>query len=251
MTAEPMVHLPLLLVAAFLAGALNAAAGGGSFLTLPALIVAGLPPVAANATGTVALLPGYISGTLGFREDMRMPSGLSLRSLVVMSLAGGAAGAGLLLLTPNKTFDVMIPWLLLIATAAFAFGPRLSSTGGVRSTIGLPVPALSIFLVAVYGGYFNGGLGIALLALFSLLGLADLNAANGLKNLVSALLTAIAVVVYACGGTISWPEALIMMAAATVGSYLGARAVRRMEPTYVRYGIVMIGLAMTMFFFSR
>lgn len=251
MTTELLAHLPLLLVAAFFAGTLNAAAGGGSFLTLPALIVAGLPPVAANATGTVALLPGYVSGALGFREDMRMPSGLSLPSLVAVSLTGGASGAGLLFLTPNKTFDVMIPWLLLIATATFAFGPRVLSAGGERGTAGLPVTALRLFFVAVYGGYFNGGLGIALLALFSLLGLADLNAANGLKNLVSALLTAIAVVVYACGGTVSWPEALVMMVAATAGGYLGARMVRRMKPVYVRYGIVIIGLAMTAFFFSR
>jgi uncharacterized membrane protein YfcA len=243
--------LPLLLTASFFAGALNAVAGGGSFLTLPTLVFLGLPPVSANATGTVALLPGYLSGTLGFREDMRMPPGISLAGLVGASLVGGASGAGLLLLTPNETFSILIPWLLLAATAVFALGPRLlrlrKSEDGARPLASV----LAIFAVAVYGGYFNGGLGIILLALFGLLGLPDLNAANGLKNLVSALLTAIAVAVYAWGGAVSWPEALLMMIGATAGGYLGARAIRRVRPTYVRYGVILIGLVMAGLFFAR
>jgi uncharacterized membrane protein YfcA len=241
--------LPLLLSAAFAAGALNAAAGGGSFLTLPALILAGLPPVAANATGTVALLPGYVSATLGFRDDLRMPPGLSLARLVAASLMGGAAGAGLLLLTPNDAFDALIPWLLLLATGAFALGPRLlqlrRASGPARPLVSL----LAVFVVAIYGGYFNGGLGIILLALFGLLGLPELNAANGLKNLVSALLTAIAVAVYAWGGAVVWPQALVMMLAATAGGYLGARVVRRIRAHTVRYGVIAIGLLMTALFF--
>ena len=222
-------HVALLLVAAFVAGALNAVAGGGSFLTLPALVFTGVPAVAANATGTVALLPGYVSGALGFRSDMQAPPGLSMGALAAVSLAGGAIGAGLLLLTGDGTFRSLVPWLLLAATVLFAAAPRImqrahgAPAGPARSVAG-------VLAVAIYGGYFNGGLGILLLALFGLLGQSNLNAMNGLKNLVSALLTAIAVAVYAWGGLVLWPQALAIMAAATAGGYLGARGRQRHPP---------------------
>ena len=244
-----LAHSPLLLAVAFVAGALNAVAGGGSFLTLPALIFVGLPSVAANATGTVAMLPGYASSTFAFRKDLRLPSGLSRASLVAVSLLGGALGAVLLVVTPNHAFDVLIPWLLLVATVAFAFGPSLMTAGGRGHAAGPTVSILSVLAVTIYGGYFNGGVGIILLAVFNLLGLQDLNAANGLKNLVSLLLTAIAVAVYAWGGAVAWPEALLMMVAATAGGYVGARAIRRVKADYVRYGIIAIGVIMTVLFF--
>lgn len=246
-------HLALLLAAAFGAGALNAVAGGGSFLTLPALVFTGLPPVLANATGTVALLPGYASGVWGFREDLQAPPGLTLTRMAMLSLAGGAAGAMLLLVTDDRTFRVLVPWLLLAATAMFAVGPTVvqhvrSLGGGVPST---GRAGMGVLLVAVYGGYFNGGLGILLLALFGLLGQSNLHAANGSKNVVSALLTAIAVLVYAAGGLVVWPQALVMMVAATTGGYLGARMARRLAPAVLRAGIVGIGLAMSAIFFVR
>lgn len=245
-----MLETALLLAAAFLAGALNAVAGGGSFLTLPALVFTGVPPIAANATGTVALLPGYMAGAWGFREDTAPPPGLSMRLLVVLSLAGGAAGAALLLVTPEATFRRVVPWLLLAATALFAFGPRLRQrlAGGRPSAVKATVGLLG---VAAYGGYFNGGLGILLLALFGLLGQASLNAMNGLKNWVSALLTAIAVAIYAAGGVVLWPQALMMMAAATAGGYGGARVARRIPAHWLRGGIVLTGLAMAGLFFWR
>lgn len=244
------IHLVLLLGAAFVAGALNAVAGGGSFLTLPALVYTGVPPVAANATGTVALLPGYVSGALGFREDMQPPPGLSLRWLIALSLAGGAAGAALLLVVGDRTFRALVPWLLLVATALFAFGPAM--VRHARAGPASPLRAAGgVFAVSVYGGFFNGGLGILLLALFGLLGLTQLNAANGLKNLVSALLTAIAVAIYAAGGVVFWPQALAMMLAATAGGYLGARGARRIPPRVLRAGIVLTGLTMAALFFWR
>ena len=241
----------LLLTAAFIAGALNAVAGGGSFLTLPALVFTGVPPVAANATGTVALLPGYIAGAWGFREDTAPPPGLSMRLLVVLSLIGGAAGAALLLVTSNEMFAIVVPWLLLAATVLFAFGPQLRNMlagGGKPSTA---KATISVLVVAVYGGYFNGGLGILLLALLGLLGQTQLNAMNGMKNLVSVLLTAIAVAIYAAGGIVLWPQALMMMVAATAGGYGGARVARRIPATWLRWGIVLTGLVMTAVFFAR
>ena len=245
-----MFEIALLLSAAFVAGALNAVAGGGSFLTLPALVFVGVPPVVANATGTVALLPGYAAGAWGFREDTAPPPGLSMRLLVALSLIGGAAGAALLLVTSNEMFAIIVPWLLLVATILFAFGPQLREllAGGKPSTAKATAGVLA---VAVYGGYFNGGLGILLLALFGLLGQTNLNAMNGLKNWVSALLTAIAVAIYAAGGVVLWPQALLMMVAATAGGYGGARVARRIPATWLRWGIVATGLVMAGLFFWK
>jgi uncharacterized membrane protein YfcA len=252
MLTDPF-NVILLLAAAFVAGALNAIAGGGSFLTLPALVFAGLPPVVANATGTVALLPGYVSGALGFREDLQAPPGLSLRTLTLLSLSGGAIGAGLLLVTDDRTFSRIVPWLLLLATALFAAGPallrKLRDSPSSQASFG--PAAAGTLAVCIYGGYFNGGLGILLLALFGLLGQVNLNAMNGMKNVVSALLTAIAVALYAWGGVVAWPQALVMMIAATVGGYFGARLARRIPAPLLRAGIVGIGLIMTTLFFIR
>ena len=252
MLSDPF-NLILLLTAAFAAGALNAVAGGGSFLTLPALVFTGMPTVTANATGTVALLPGYASGAWGFREDLEAPPGLSLRALTALSLIGGATGATLLLLTDDRTFSRIVPWLLLAATILFAVGPMLLSKLKNHQTghASAKKSAAGLLAVSIYGGYFNGGLGILLLALFGLLGQTSLNAINGIKNVVSALLTAIAVGIYAWGGVVAWPQALVMMIAATAGGYFGARIARRIPAPVLRASIVATGLIMTALFFLR
>ena len=245
------LHTGLLIAAAFVAGALNAAAGGGSFLTLPALVFTGVPPLIANATGTVALLPGYVSAALGFRVDLRSPPALSMRLLVTLALVGGSLGAGLLLLTDDQVFRQLVPWLLLVATLLFAAAPpllRRLQTGGRGSPARA---AVGVLLVSVYGGYFNGGLGILLLALLGLLGETDLRAMNGIKNIVSALLTAIAVLIYAFGGLVAWPQALMMAVAATAGGYFGARLARHIPASVLRAGIVLTGLVMALIFFQR
>lgn len=251
MTMHEWLAWLLLGGAAFVAGALNAVAGGGSFLTLPALVWAGVPAVAANATGTVALLSGYVSGAWGFREGLRAPPGLSMRALLGWSLVGGATGAALLLYSGERTFSALVPWLLLAATALFAMGPWWLARVQRRQGASPWRAAAGVFAVAVYGGYFNGGLGILLLALFGLLGEQDLRVSNGLKNVVSAVLTAVAVAVYAVGALVHWPQALAMMVAATAGGYLGARAARRLPPAVLRAGIVVTGLVMTAIFFAR
>jgi uncharacterized membrane protein YfcA len=240
-----------MLAAAFFAGALNAAAGGGTFLTLPALMFLGVPPVTANATGTVALLPGYVASCWGFREELRSQRGVGLGLITVSSLVGGAVGAALLLVTSNHAFRVIVPWLMLAATVLFACGPwllahlhRAEPAGHIATTTG-------VFLVSAYGGYFNGGLGIMLLALLGLLGYTDLNFMNGLKNLVSVVLTAIAVGIYAAGKTVVWEDALLMMPAAVVGGYAGARAVRRLPERHLRYGIVAVGAITAALFFFK
>lgn len=241
---------PLLLCAAFVAGMLNAVAGGGSFLTLPALVFTGVPAVSANATGTLALLPGYLSGAWGFRHDTEPPPGLSGTQLILLSLLGGGAGAALLLVTPDTVFRRVVPWLLLLATLLFALGPRLLRAHTARTASPL-ASSVGILAVTAYGGYFNGGLGILLLALFGLLGQTNLHAMNGLKNQVSALLTVIASAIYIWGGLIAWREATIMMGAALLGGYAGARWAKRIPTPWLRGGIVVIGLAMSALFFLR
>lgn len=246
---DPVATAGLLMVAAFFAGGLNAVAGGGSFLTLPALIFAGLPPVAANATGTVALLPGYASGAYAFRRDMEEVLGLGLPWLAATSLAGGVVGAILLVSTSDEAFRGLVPWLLLAATMLFAVGGRLAD---LFQRIGSRRPGallIGLFLVSVYGGYFNGGLGILLLAHLSLFGMTRLNAMNGIKNALSAVLTAVAVTVYAWGGTVHWEEALLMTGAAIAGGYAGGRLARIIPPEPMRATIVVIGLVMAALFF--
>jgi uncharacterized membrane protein YfcA len=171
--------------------------------------------------------------------------------LGALSLIGGAAGAALLLVTPEATFRKVVPWLLLLATALFAFGPWLRQRLAGGAPPSTAKATLGLLAVAVYGGYFNGGLGILLLALFGLLGQANLHAMNGLKNWVSALLTAIAVAIYAAGGVVLWPQALMMMLAATAGGYGGARVARRIPAQWLRGGIVATGLVMAALFFWR
>ena len=250
MAIDPL-NISLLLGAAFVAGGLNALAGGGSFLTLPALVFTGVPPVVANATGTVALLPGYAAAAWGFREDVQAPPGLSLLALAALSLIGGAIGAALLLATDDRTFRKIVPWLLLAATLLFAIGPALlrKARGTGTGTVSRRRSVAGTLAVSIYGGYFNGGLGILLLALFGLLGQTNLNAMNGAKNLVSALLTAIAVAIYAWGGLVAWPQALLMMVAATAGGHAGARLARRLPAPWLRGGIVATGLVMAVLFF--
>jgi uncharacterized membrane protein YfcA len=241
----------LLAVAAFAAGVLNAAAGGGSFLTLPALVATGVPPVAANATGTVAFLPGYAAGAWGFREDLEPLGGLSLRVVAACSVLGGLVGALLLLTTPGRAFQAIVPWLLLLATAVFAGAPAIQRLARNHATrVPRWVGGLGIVIAGIYGGYFNGGLGILLLALFGLLGQTKLNAMNGMKNLVSTLLTLIAVCVYSAGGLVQWPQAAVMAVAAGFGGYTGAQFARRIPPPVLRWTIVGIGALMSILFFS-
>lgn len=247
-----MVSLDVLLIislAAFGGGMLNAAAGGGTFLTLPALLFVGVPPVSANTTGTVALLPGYIASTLGFREDFKRHSQIKLLPLIGVSAVGGALGALLLLFTSDAGFRQIVPWLMLLSTLWFALWPFVESRLRREGLAGSVATMSGLFAVSVYGGYFNGGLGIILLALFYALGHTDLNFMNGLKNAISAVLTVIAVVVYTLGGTVIWGYALSMMIAAIIGGYVGARWSRLVPAAVLRAGIVLVGAVMTTLFF--
>ena len=248
----------LLAGAAFGAGVLNAIAGGGSFLTFPALVFAGVPPIAANATSALAVSPGYLGGVLGFRPELRAIPSSTLRREVLLSALGGIAGALLLLVTPPSVFSGLVPWLLLFATVLFAVGPRLARRGLRQPADGTaPQHALQswrlpgLFAVAVYGGYFNGGLGILLMALYTLTGESRINTVNALKNLNSFVLSVLSVVAFAWAGAIVWREAALMAVAATLGGFAGARLARRMPVQWVRAIVIATGLVMSAVFFLR
>jgi len=238
--------------AAALAGALNAVAGGGSFLTLPALALVGVPLISANATGTAALLPGYLASAWSLRQSLSGPISPSLTRLSLLSLLGGAVGAVLLLSTSSQAFGHIVPWLLLAATLLFALGPWLRRLGSHPTHVRPAIYGdLSILAVALYGGYFNGGLGILLLAVLGALGHTDMARMNGIKNFVSAILTLFAVAIYAANGAIVWGHALWMAVGATLGGYIGGNLVRRLPPAVVRGFIVLTGLVMTIAFFMK
>jgi uncharacterized protein len=235
--------------AALGAGVLNAIAGGGSFLTFPALVFAGVPPLAANATSAAAVSPGYLGSTLGFKEELKnIPANVLQREVMIAGL-GGLIGAGLLLITPAKLFSGLVPWLLLLATVLFALGPVIASRGAGLGHPQWRLPGL--LLVAIYGGYFNGGLGILLMALYTLTGESRLNTVNALKNLSSFVLSWLSVAAFAWAGAIVWHQALWMMALATLGGWSGARLAKRLPARWVRGLVIATGLAMSVVFFSR
>ena len=244
----------LIIAAGFAAGALNAVAGGGTFLTLPALVFLGAPPVAANATATFTALPGYVSSAWAFRHDLKSGGALSLRNIIIATIIGGLIGAGLLLVTSDSVFSAIVPWLLLAATLIFAAGPALLKALQAQG-IGLAGPGLSalVFIgVAIYGGYFNGGLGIVLLAAFGVLGYSDMNAMNGLKNVLSAILSLASAVTFVLAGLIVWEYAIPMAIASTIGGYAGGFYSRKIRnPAIIRGFVVLVGVVMTALFFLR
>lgn len=246
-----MLDYLVLVLAAFLAGILNTVAGGGTFLTFPALVYAGIPPVAANATSAVAVFPGYLGGAAGFHRELRSLGKGPLLKVTAVTAIGGLTGSLLLLMSSNDAFSAIVPFLLLAATLVFAFGEGIQ--GWARNNrLGVqPNGSIGALLVSIYGGYFNGGLGIVLLALFSLWGMKDINAMNGLKNGLSFVLSAISVATFALAGIVAWPQALAMMLAAIVGGYLGAPIARALPARLVRGIVIGVGAAMSAIFFVR
>ena len=241
----------LLLATAFVAGMINAVAGGGSFLTFPALVFTGVPSIIANASSTVALMPAAAASAWGFRHHFRDFEGVSLRALVAVSLVGGIAGALLLLLTPQRLFDGVIPWLMLTATVAFVFAPKLTPLLRRRVRIGPRTLVAVQFLVAIYGGYFGGAIGIMMLSAWSLFGLTDLKQMNATKTILAATMNGVAVVCFVIAGKVWWPQTLVMLAGAVTGGWLGAHLGTRMDQKVVRAMIMVISITITLVFFVR
>ena len=241
-------ELSLLASASFIAGIINSIAGGGSFLTFPALVFTGVPTIAANATSAVAVFPGYLSGALGFAKELKECPKSKFLLLITLSIMGGIGGSLLLLITPASVFSYIIPWLLGFATLLFAFGDFVARWAKKNSNSNGFLGNLTTLIVCIYGGYFNGGLGIILLALFSTLGMRDIHLMNGLKNIMSFALSAASVVTFAIAGIVFWQQAIIMMIAATIGGYFGVVVARKLSKDTIRMIIVIIGLIMTVIF---
>jgi uncharacterized protein len=239
----------LLIAAAFAAGAINSVAGGGSFLTFPSLVFAGVPAVIANASNTVALVPGSLASVFSYRGDIaRMEEG-RIKSWFFVSLLGGALGAALLLFTSDKTFRQVAPWLLLFATILFAFGSRISMALRGRLHSSQTLMLILLFPISVYGGYFGGGIGIMILAAFRLYGLTDIHGMNGIKTILSTALNAIAAFIFIAAHQIWWRPTLLMMVAGIAGGYLGPVLARRMKPEIIRAIVIVVGAIMTVYFF--
>jgi len=247
-----MGHYGLLALAGLLAGAMNAIAGGGSFVSFPAMVAAGLPPVIANVSSTVALFPGTVASTFAFRRDFAPVPGLDLRAMVPLTLAGGLAGAALLLATPARMFDVVIPFLLLLATLTFAFGAQAGLTlrRFVRVGPGALLPLQ--FVVAIYGGYFGGAVGLMMMATWSLLTAnADLKAMAPVRVLLVSAANGAAILWFVVAGAVRWPETLAMLGASIAGGYLGARLTRVLSAHAVRACVVVLTATVTAAFFFR
>ena len=241
----------VIIAAGFGAGVVNSIAGGGTFLTFPALVWAGIPPIAANATSTLAVLPGYVSAAIGFRDDIAQIDRAHLVRASGAALVGGLAGGLLLLVSNEALFALVIPFLLLVATLAFTFQTALLTWIAKRGITILPYGAFGIIAVSTYGGYFNGGLGIILLALFALWGMKNLAEMNGIKCLLSVLISTISALAFTFAGLIHWPEVIVMAAATIAGGYSGARVSRFLPARVVRIAIATIGFALAAIFFAR
>jgi hypothetical protein len=244
-----------LFFAGALGGALNSVAGGGSFIAFPALLWTGVPPIPANATNTIALWTGAAASGGAYRKRLDVPRRVMI-PLLTASLAGGLAGAILLLKTPAHTFMRVLPWMTLGATMLFAFGRKLA--GGRKSVLeheatGAALVGATFFqlCVAVYGGYFGGGMGIVMLAMLAALGMTDIHAMNALKSVMGFVINGIAVVTFVFAGAVYWKHGIVMIVGAIAGGYLGAHYAMKMPQTWIRAFVVLVGAGMTVYFFWK
>lgn len=228
----------------------NALAGGGSFLTFPALLAAGMDARAANITSTIALFPGQVTTGLAGRHLVQGAQLLSFAALTGLSLLGGIAGALLLLATPASFFERLVPWLVLFATSVFAWGSfrRHAETPAVR--LGRGSAAAVQLAIAVYGGYFGGGIGFLMLAALTLAGLATRHAA-ATKNVLAAAMNASAVAIFAFSSDVHWAKAVVLGVGAILGGQFGAWLLSRVDDRKLRIGVVLLGVALTVGLFAR
>ncbi|MFT5533394.1 MAG: putative membrane protein YfcA [Burkholderiaceae bacterium] len=237
---------------AMLAGGINAVAGGGSFLTFPALLLTGMPGIAANATNNTAMWLGTAASAHGYREELRQTSAVNLR-LVVSSGLGSIIGALLVLWTPEVAFNKAVPFLLLAATLLFILGPLLARRHGEQPDVMIlprwATPAQ--FFLGIYGGYFGAGVGIATLAFLGQIGFTRIHQMNGLKTLLTSCMNGIAVIPFAIAGAIVWHWALVMCGGAVIGGYIGARLARKASPRLIRSIVIVVAVGMTAYFFWK
>ena len=243
---------------AVIAGTLNAVAGGGTFISFPVLLLIGMPAVQANATNTVALWPGLAASSVAYVKRLNVPRQI-LVPLLATSVVGGLLGALLLLKTPQHTFVRLIPWLLLGGTLLFTFGNRIRAMVGqssadenLHNTSWQAITAVSVFelLVGIYGGYFGAGIGFLALGMLAALGMRDMHAINAVRTLLAAVINASAVVAFVVARAVLWPQCGVMIAGALLGGWFGAHYIQKADPTKVRYVVIALGFAMSIYFLA-
>jgi uncharacterized protein len=244
-----------LFVAAGLGGAINAVAGGGSFIAFPALLFTGVQPVPANATNTLALWLGVTASGGAYRSRLSI-SGRVMVPLIATSIVGGLFGALLLIKTPGQTFLKVLPWLMLGATLLFAFGKYLTrkiAAGISEDASRSAIAGASVFelFVAVYGGYFGGGMGIMNLAMLAALGMTDIHAMNALKVVLGGVINGVATVTFVVTRAIVWPQAIVMTVGAMLGGYFAAKWAQRVPQQWIRSFVIFVGTGMTIYFFVK
>lgn len=280
-------QIVLLFIAAILGGTLNSVAGGGSFITLPSLIFAGVLPINANATSTVALWPGSVASIGAYRKELMKQKRTQVLLLSITSLIGGILGAFLLLDTSQTTFIRLLPYLLLIATVLFTIsGPltaRMRQRQATRSAalqketmavqgqdteqadmavlpssnpiqkrtswLVLVGTAFLQLIIAIYGGYFGGGIGILMLASLGLMGMENIHEMNAMKTLLTTCINGVALIIFVSKGVVVWPQAILMIGGAIIGGFGGAYFARKLNPLWVRWFVIAVGLGMTIYFF--
>jgi uncharacterized protein len=244
-----------LVFAGALGGALNSVAGGGSFIAFPALLFTGVPPIPANATNTIALWTAAAASGGAYRRRLDIPRRVMV-PLLAVSLIGGLAGAVLLLKTPAQTFMRVLPWLTLGATLLFAFGKKLAGGRGSvleheASAAALTGATLFQLVVAVYGGYFGGGMGIVMLAMLAALGMTDIHAMNALKSVMGSVINGVAVVAFIVARAVYWKQGIVMIVGGILGGYLGAHYAQKVPQVWIRMLVVAVGAGMTVYFFWK
>jgi uncharacterized protein len=246
-----------LFFAAVIAGTLNAVAGGGTFISFPALLTTGIPAVQANATNTVALWPGLAASTGAYLRRLSVPRRL-LVPLLLTSVVGGWAGSLLLLKTPQHVFLQLVPWLLLGGTLLFAFGNRIRAMAGKTRLVDdsqamswqvITLTSIVELLVAIYGGYFGAGIGFIILGMLAALGIRDIHAMGAIRTLLSVVINAAAVLTFILARAVFWPHCLVMVAGAMAGGWFGAHYAQKADPQRVRRVVIAIGLAMSVYYF--
>ncbi len=253
------LQLVLLFFVAILAGTLNSVTGGGSLLTVPTMIFSGMLPVLANTTSTIVIWPGVAASIGAYRRELAQVRLKLMILLVSTSLLGGIVGALLLLYTPQEIFSLVLPYCLLVAMLLFTFSGLITKRLHVRN-IGeqAHLPLLTIigvavaqFMIAIYGGYFGGGAGFLILAILALMGMENIHSMNALRVLLGASINSVAVVIFIVANAVIWPQAILMIVGTIIGGYSGAYFARKIEQKWIRYFVMVVGFAMTIYFFMR
>jgi uncharacterized membrane protein YfcA len=249
MVPTETLHLAAACSAAFLAGAINSVAGGGTLISFPTLLWLGLPSITANATSTVAIWPGSLGSIWGFRREL-LQTPLRMRVLAIACLIGGATGALLLRVTPARIFDHLVPFLILFATVLFTIQAPIQKklrerSGSATNEISTPASALLLFLVAVYGGYFGAGASIMMLSALGVLGMTDILHMTALTSFYSLCINGVAALIFISAGMVSWHYVLPMAIAATIGGYGAAGVARKIGRIAVRRFVMAVGFTIS------